>query len=374
MKRAIVIVLDGCGAGTAPDAPLFNDHDNPSTIKHVWEAAGSIHAPHLASIGWFASAGIDTSVGIEGRRIRYGRMMERSMGKDSVTGHWEMMGIHTEVAFSTYPNGFPPDLVSEFETRIGRKVIGNKAASGTAIIAELGAEHIASGSPILYTSADSVFQIATHEDVVPIELLYEWCRIGRELCAEPNNVQRVIARPFIGVEGAFTRTERRKDFPLVPDQNIVDQIAQVYGPVYGIGVVPELFGGRGFRQVRRTQNNAEHTGMLAEALQSDASFIFANFEDFDMLYGHRNDPLGFAKCFETFDSVLASTLAALQPDDLLILTADHGNDPTDASTDHSREYVPYCEITFGSGVDNIGDQEGMWYVGNRVLDFLEYGK
>lgn len=373
MKRAIVIVLDGCGAGTAPDAPLFNDHDGPSTIKHVWEAAGSINAPHLASIGWFASAGIETPVGIEGRHVRYGRMKEWSMGKDSVTGHWEMMGIHTEVAFPTYPNGFPADLVAAFEARIGRKVIGNKAASGTAIIAELGAEHMATGSPILYTSADSVFQVAAHEDVVPIEQLYEWCRIGRELCAEPNNVQRVIARPFVGTEGAFTRTERRKDFPLVAGWNIVDDVDQIYGPVFGIGVVPELFGGRGFREVRRTQNNAEHAVMLRDALESDAPFIFANFEDFDMLYGHRNDPLGFAKCFETFDSLLGEVLSKLKPEDVLILTADHGNDPTDASTDHSREYVPYCEITFGSGVENIGDQEGMWFVGNRVLDFLEFG-
>lgn len=371
MKRAIVIVLDGCGAGTAPDAELFNDFDKPSTIKHVWEHVGSINAPHLASIGWFASAGIETKVGFEGRLVRYGRMQERSMGKDSVTGHWEMMGIHTKVAFPTYPNGFPADLVAAFEERIGRNVIGNKAASGTAIIAELGAEHMVTGHPILYTSADSVFQIAAHEDIVPIEQLYEWCRIGRELCAAPNNVQRVIARPFVGTEGAFTRTERRKDFPLEAERNYVDDVAQTYGPVFGIGVVPELFGGRGFRQVRRTQNNAEHSVMLRKALDSDAQFVFANFEDFDMLYGHRNDPAGFAKCFETFDSILGEVLSKLKPDDLLILTADHGNDPTDASTDHSREYVPYCEVSYGDGVQAIGDQDGMWFLGRNLIRWLK---
>lgn len=367
MRRAIVLVLDGCGAGEAPDAPLFNDHDHPSTLKNVWDHCGGVDAPTLAGSGYFAAAGIDTLVGLEGFHVSYGRLQEMSMGKDSVTGHWEMMGIHTQEAFPTYPNGFPAELVAEFEQRIGRKVLGNTASSGTAILNELGAEHIRTGSPILYTSADSVFQIACHEEHVPVEELYRFCRIGRELCASPNNVQRVIARPFIGSpEKGFIRTERRKDFPLVAAHNLVDEI----GDVFGIGVVPELFGGRGCRPVRRTQNNAEHAVMLDSALASDARFIFANFEDFDMLFGHRNDPGGFGRALEEFDPILRSVLDRLEESDLLILTADHGNDPTTASTDHSREFVPFCVLQRGSGTESLGDQPGLWTVGETVRKWL----
>ena len=367
MKRAIVIVLDGCGAGEAPDAARFNDHDHPSTLRHVWDHCGGIVAPSLAGCGFFAAGGIETKVGLDGFHVQYGRLQEMSMGKDSVTGHWEMMGIHTQVAFPTYPQGFPADLVAEFERRIGRLVIGNKAASGTAIIAELGEEHIKTGSPILYTSADSVFQIACHEEHVPIEQLYEFCRIAREICKAPHNVQRVIARPFVGsADSGFTRTERRKDFPLPAPPNLVDEIQDVFG----IGVAPELFDGRGFRKVRRTQNNSEHEGMMWDALDSNARFIFANFEDFDMLYGHRNDPRGFGKAFETFDQFLAAVLKKLTTDDMLILTADHGNDPTTPSTDHSREYVPFCVVQHGAGVLELKDQQGMWKVGEEVKRWL----
>lgn len=276
-----------------------------------------------------------------------------------------MMGIVTERPFPTYPNGFPGDLVQEIQRRIGREVIGNRPASGTEIIAQLGEEHVRTGKPILYTSADSVFQVACHEEVVPVDKLYQICRTARELCQEPNDVQRVIARPFLGdAQSGFKRTERRKDFPLEPPRNLVDEI----GDVLGIGVVPELFGGRGFRATRRTQSNAEHERALAEALDSDARFIFANFEDFDMLYGHRNDPEGFARCLETFDATLARLLPRLGPDDLLILTADHGNDPTDASTDHSREYVPACVIGMGQG--SLGDIPGLTAIGATVAHHL----
>ena len=367
MRRAILLVLDGCGAGEAPDAALFNDNDHPSTLKHVWDYCGGLNAPTLAGAGYFAAGGIETPVGLEGFQVEYGRLQEMSIGKDSVTGHWEMMGIHTKVGFPTYPQGFPSELVSEFERRIGRKVLGNKPASGTAILAELGDEHLRTGSPILYTSADSVFQVACHEEHVPIEQLYEFCRIARELCEAPHNVQRVIARPFLGSSSTgFTRTERRKDFPLVAPPNLVDEIKDVYG----IGVVPELFGGRGFRAVKRTQNNSEHEGMLWDALESDARFVFANFEDFDMLYGHRNDPIGFGKAFETFDSVLSELLSRMTGEDILILTADHGNDPTTPSTDHSREFVPFCVIQDGSGVNIIGDSQGLWKVGDVVRAWL----
>ncbi|MEI8281718.1 MAG: phosphopentomutase, partial [Armatimonadota bacterium] len=286
----------------------------------------------------------------------------------SVTGHWEMMGIVTRRAFPTYPGGFPAGLVAEFEARIGRKVIGNKAASGTAIITELGEEHMRTGSPILYTSADSVFQIACHEKVIPIEQLYEFCRIAREVCVEPNNVQRVIARPFDGeASTGFYRTEKRKDFPVIPIRNLVDDI----GDVFGIGVVPELFDGRGFRAVKRTQSNEEHTKMLQLAMASDARFIFANFEDTDMLFGHRNDPIGFAKCLEQFDIVLGNVLNQMTEDDLLILTADHGNDPTSASTDHSREYSPLSATSKGTTELDVATSKHLGYVGDLVAHWLE---
>ena len=369
MKRVILIVMDGCGAGEAPDAALFNDLDHPATIRHVWEVVGPLALPHLQACGVLAACGVNQLAGnlTSGLGVRYGRLRELSMGKDSVTGHWEMMGVVTKTPFPTYPNGFPADLVAEFERRIGVGVIGNKPASGTQIIAELGSEHVATGRPILYTSADSVFQVACHEAVVPIDRLYEICQIGRDLCDEPNNVQRVIARPFSGdAETGFKRTERRKDFPLSAPPNLVDQI----GDVYGIGPVPELFGGRGFRVVHRTQNNAEHEQALWTAMESAARFIFANFEDFDMLYGHRNDPAGFAGALERFDETLGSLLEKLGPDDLLLLTADHGNDPTTVSTDHSREYVPACVIGYGLQTAPLGDVDGMTALGATIADHL----
>ena len=358
MKRVILIVLDGCGAGEAPDAGLFNDWDHPSTIKHVWEATGTLDVPTLQACGFLAAAGLDRPAGVPrpGFGVRYGRLQELSMGKDSVTGHWEMMGVVTETPFPTYPNGFPAELVAEFQHRIGVDVLGNKPASGTQIITALGAEHVATGKPILYTSADSVFQVAAHEDNVPLERLYEMCEIGRELCKAPNNVQRVIARPFIGSsELGFHRTEHRRDYPLVAPSNLIDEI----GGVYGIGPVPDLFGGRGFLKLPRSQNNAEHELALWKALDSESRFIFANFEDFDMLYGHRNDAVGFGRCLERFDKTLKLLLEKLTHDDLLILTADHGNDPTTVSTDHSREFVPVCIIGSGLSPAALGDTPGM---------------
>ncbi len=370
MARAIVIVLDGVGAGEAPDAAEFNDHDHPSTLLHVSEAAGAIHAPHLYDMGYLAAGGaspdpIGDWVAFD---ATYCRLKPLSKGgKDSVTGHWEMMGVVVPSAFPTYPEGFPAELMQAFESRIGIGTLGNKAASGTAIIAELGEEHIKSGRPIVYTSADSVFQIAAHEAIVPITRLYEMCLAARELCG----VQRVIARPFEGSPGAFVRTDRRKDFPLSPPENLVDRIAAKFGPVFGVGVVPELFGGRGFLEVRRTQNNAEHAVMMVDAMKSDSAFIFANFEDTDMRFGHRNDPIGFAQCLGEFDLTLADILRELRDDDLLILTADHGNDPTTPSTDHSREYIPFVQIRKGTGVrTRIDDQDGFARVGDAVARHL----
>ncbi len=381
-RRAILIVLDGVGAGFAPDAEEFGDSNEPSTLRHVWDAVGGFDVPHMAAIGFLRAGGIDSPPNPRtpeppNLQTSFARLQPLSKGgKDSVTGHWEMMGVVLEGPFPTYPNGFPIPLIKEFERRIGTQTLGNRAASGTQIIGGLGELHVETGFPIVYTSADSVFQIACHEDVVPIERLYELCAVARELCVEPDDVQRVIARPFVGTaKSGFERTARRKDLPLLPPRNLIDAI----GDVFGIGVVPELFSGRGFRTVRRTQSNAEHAGMLWEALASDARFIFANFEDTDMLYGHRNDPKGFARCLEEFDrEVLGPLLGKLRLADLLILTADHGNDPTDASTDHSREYVPMSVVQrVGEGGKptpfprSLGDVAGFSEVGRLVADWRE---
>jgi len=274
-------------------------------------------------------------------RAAFGKMQERSAGKDTVTGHWEMMGVITEQPFPTYPHGFPPEVVSAFEQATATKVLGNYPASGTEIIKQLGEEHLRTGYPIVYTSADSVFQIAAHEEVIPLERLYEMCLIAREILKPPHHVQRVIARPFIGRDASsFKRTQNRRDFPLPPPVNLIDQLAEAGRAVYGIGVIGQVFAERGFAHSVRTGNNREHLEATLQAMEQPADLIFVNFEDFDMLYGHRNDPHGFARALQEFDAGLSEILRRLRGDDLLILTADHGNDPTTPSTDHSREYVP----------------------------------
>lgn len=369
----ICIVLDGCGAGPAPDAADFGDFgpNEGNTLFNTWRAVGGIDAPLLWRMGFFAAGGIST----EGRpqiEAKWGRLREISIGKDTLTGHWEMMGVHLTKPLPTYPNGFPIPLIREFEERIGRQTIGNVAESGTRIIERLGAMHMQTGCPIVYTSADSVFQVAAHEEVISLDELYRMCESAREMLVEPHNVGRVIARPFVGdATTGFRRTENRKDFPLAPPRNLIDEIATVYRPVFGIGVVPEVFAGRGFLDVERTQSNPEHFAMIQRALGSEARFIFANFEDFDMLYGHRNDPEGFARCLEEFDAGLSGVVSRLRESDLLILTADHGNDPTTPSTDHSREYVPVCVWHLGlAGGFELGDLDGFWCVGATVAKGL----
>lgn len=363
--------MDGCGAGEAPDAAEFGDLEHPATVQHVYEVTCGFKTPVLEALGFFEACRVPVPSGPQGLAgfgSRYGRLQEMSKGgKDSVTGHWEMVGITTSTPFPTYPNGFPADLVDQFQHEIGLEVIGNCTASGTEIIARLGEEHVQTGKPILYTSADSVFQVACHESVIPIERLYEICRIARRICTGEHSVQRVIARPFEGSkETGFKRTDRRKDFPLEPAPNLCDEI----GDVLGIGVVPELFDGRGFRVTPRTQSNIEHEGALFKALDSDARFIWANFEDFDMRYGHRSDPVGFARCLEAFDDTLGRVLSELKEEDLLILTADHGNDPTDSSTDHSREFVPVLVVGRNVETKALGDVQGMNAVGATVAAHL----
>lgn len=342
-RRVIVLVMDGCGVGAAPDAEQYGDFgvNEPNTLGHLAEAVGGLDVPVLQKLGLGNILPLKGVPPAESPLAAFGRMQERSAGKDTVTGHWEMMGVITAEPFPTYPHGFPPEVIEPFERAIGTKILGNYPASGTEIIKQLGEEHLRTGYPIVYTSADSVFQIAAHEEVIPLERLYEMCRIAREILKPPHHVQRVIARPFVGKDAAtFKRTENRRDFPLPPPYNLIDQLAQAGRRVYGIGVIGQVFAERGFAYSVRTGNNAEHLSATLQAMQTDADFIFANFEDFDMLYGHRNDPHGFAAALQAFDVGLQQVLEQMRPDDLLILTADHGNDPTTPSTDHSREFVP----------------------------------
>ncbi|GIV20365.1 MAG: phosphopentomutase [Armatimonadota bacterium] len=343
VQRVILLVMDGCGVGAAPDAAQYGDFgvNAPNTLGHLAEAVGGLRLPHLQRLGLGNILPLQGVPPAQPPLAACGKMQERSAGKDTVTGHWEMMGVITSEPFPTYPQGFPPEVIEPFERAIGTKVLGNTPASGTEIIKQLGEEHLRTGYPIVYTSADSVFQIAAHEEVIPLERLYEMCRIARQILQPPHHVQRVIARPFIGKDAAsFRRTENRRDFPLPPPYNLIDQLAEAGRKVYGIGVIGQVFAERGFARSVRTGNNAEHLQATLEAMDQPADLIFANFEDFDMLYGHRNDPHGFAKALEEFDAGLERVMEQMRPDDLLILTADHGNDPTTPSTDHSREVVP----------------------------------
>ncbi len=341
IRRAVVIVLDSLGVGELPDAHFYGD-EGSNTLLHVAQAVGRINLPNLEKLGLGNVIQVPGVEACRSPRANYGKMAERSAGKDTTVGHWELMGVVTEKPFPTYPNGFPADLISEFENRIGRKVLGNKAASGTEILNELGEQHMQTGFPIVYTSADSVFQIACHEEVVPVEQLYSMCLIARKLLVPPHNVQRVIARPFIGNPGAFVRTERRKDFSLPPSSDtLLDLISRTTRDVVGIGKIEDIFAGRGLTMSVHTANNDEGIrATLSSMAQCESGLILTNLVDFDMLYGHRNDSAGYARALESFDSAVPSLLDALREDDLLVITADHGCDPTTPSTDHSREYVP----------------------------------
>lgn len=373
VDRAIVVVLDSVGIGELPDAADYGDAGS-NTLAHVAEAGGRLEVPNLARMGLGNIAPIAGVVPAAHPTASYGKMTELSKGKDTTTGHWELMGVVTEVPFPTYPNGFPPELISEFERRIGRGTIGNKVASGTEIIKELGEDHVRTGQPIVYTSADSVFQIACHEQVVSVEELYHICRVAREMLSSPHNVQRVIARPFIGEPGAFTRTERRRDFALEPPApTLLDRIAETGGPVIGIGKIEDIFAGRGITSAIHTGNNADGIEATISAIESgNGTMIFTNLVDFDMLYGHRNDAQGYARALRGFDAALPRILAALRPSDVIAITADHGCDPTTASTDHSREYVPL--LVYGKalqpGVD-LGTRSSFCDLAATLAELLE---
>jgi phosphopentomutase len=340
-RRAIVVVCDGLGVGAAPDAAAFGD-EGSDTLGHVL-ASRPVAIPNLAALGLgnltptFAGARAARTDGA------FGKMAEKSAGKDTATGHWEMTGVVTTTPFEVYGGGFPPEIVRPFEERIGRKVLGNKSASGTEILKELGEEHLRTGSPILYTSGDSVFQIAAHEDLVPPDELYRWCRIGYEIACLQHGVCRVIARPFVGKTASdFKRTPNRRDFPVPPGgETLLDRLAAAGFPVFGVGKIEDIFTGRGLSGAVHTKSDDDGVDQTLKAMgEIDRGMIFTNLVDFDTLYGHRNDVPGFAENLERLDRRLPEVFAALRADDVFILTADHGCDPSDVSTDHTREHVP----------------------------------
>lgn len=368
--RVFLIVMDGVGIGELPDAYKYRD-EGSNTLRNTLKAVGKIEIPNLISLGLSELVPeLPKASKIIGA---YGKMIEKSEGKDTLIGHWEMMGIITEEDFPTYPNGFPPEIISEFEKKIGRKVLGNKPASGTEIIKELGELHIKTGYPIVYTSADSVFQIAAHEEVIPVEELYSYCRIAREILTGKHRVARVIARPFLGSPGNFYRTERRKDFSLPPPGNtILDLLVENGITTIGLGKIEDIFSNQGLVESNHTHNNEETMSALIEIEKKREGklLVFANLSDFDTLYAHRNNPKGLAEALERFDSSLRDVLSLLKEDDLLIVCADHGNDPTTQSTDHSREYTPLLVKGRHNHPVYLGVRETFADVGVTILDFF----
>jgi phosphopentomutase len=368
-KRVIWIVLDSVGVGEMPDAAAYGDAGS-DTLGNIARLRG-LDLPNLCALGLGNLKPIPQLPRATAPEGSYGRCTLASPGKDTTTGHWEMVGVHLAKPFPIYPHGFPPEIMREFEDRIGRSTLGNKAASGTEIIAELGAEHMESGSPIVYTSADSVFQIAAHEDVIPLWELYRMCEIAREILHGPNEVGRVIARPFEGEPGAFKRTTNRHDYAVPPPRGILlDQLETKNVKVFSVGKIFDVFLGRGITDHVLTKSNADGMQKTLEATQEfDGGLIFTNLVDFDQEYGHRNDVAGYGAALEAFDRWLPSFRAALRPDDLAILTADHGCDPTTPSTDHSREYTPL--LVFGpkvrAGVD-LGLRATLSDIGQTVAE------
>ncbi len=346
--RVVLIVLDSVGVGELSDAASYGD-EGSDTLGNISRQV-PLRLPALCSLGLRRVAYVDGVQPEPSPRAAFGRMAESSPGKDSVTGHWELMGLVLERPFPVFPHGFPADVMEPFEARIGRRALGNKAASGTAIIDELGPEHLRTGSPIVYTSADSVFQIAAHEDVVPVPELYRICEVAFDLVGIGRGVGRVIARPFVGAPGAFERTSNRRDFALTPfAPTLLDLLTDAGTPVVAIGKIEDLFAGRGISRAVHTTSDANGLDEVERALETTPrGLIFANLVDFDTVYGHRNDAAGYAANLERFDARLDALLPKIGADDLLIITADHGNDPTTPSTDHSREHVPL--LVYGPSV------------------------
>ena len=371
IKRAVVIVLDSAGAGSLPDAADFGD-EGANTLGHIAEHMGGLNLPHMQQLGL---GNIIPIIGVPPEpspRAAYGIMMEASKGKDTMAGHWEMMGLIVDKPFPLFPGGFPEEILRKFYKAAGvTEVLGNKAASGTVIIAELGEEHVKTGFPIVYTSADSVFQIAAHEEVIPVNALYEMCEQARKVCDE-YLIGRVIARPFIGEKGNFSRTANRKDFPMLPTgETVLDMLKKNNFPVTGIGKIEDIYAGQGITRAIHTKSNDHGMECLLEELSvTKNGLIFINLVDFDMVYGHRNNAGGYGKALEAFDRGLGELLPRLREDDLLIITADHGCDPTFPGTDHTREYVPLLVYSRSLEPFPLGTRETFADIGVTLLELF----
>ena len=378
INRVILIVMDSVGVGYLPDAERFNDHGT-HTLLHIYQQTEKLQIPNLCALG----IGKIVKIGCNTQKIVgcYGMMGEQSSNKDTTTGHWEIAGIVLASSFPTYPNGFPGDIIEAFEKKTGKKILGNYPRSGTIIIEELGEEHLKTGSPIVYTSADSVFQIAAHEDIVPLETLYEYCRIARSILTGRHAVGRVIARPFTGTPGKFERLNAvRKDFSVIPPaETLLDLLKRKRFFTVGIGKIGDLFGHRGLSDEIHTQNNEDGVNRTLEAMENyrrQKGLVFVNLVDFDMLYGHRRNVDGYARALEAFDRRIPQIFHAMSADDMLIITADHGCDPTHiAHTDHTREYVPL--LVYGTAIKknvNLGIRATFADCGQTIADILGAGK
>ncbi len=372
INRVVLFVLDSVGIGALPDSEAFGDID-VNTLGNIARETGGINLPNLQRLGLGNIKGIVGVEAIDGPEGAFGRSMEVSMGKDTTTGHWELAGLHLKEAFNTYGEGFPREVMDAFENAIGRKSLGNKAASGTEIIEELGQEHMATGMPIVYTSADSVFQIAAHEEIIPLEELYKMCNIAREIMMGEHAVARIIARPFIGKPGSFERTSNRRDFSLEPfDKTILDFAKEEGLDVVAIGKIEDIFNGKGITEATHTKDNMEGVDQTIAALNRDSKgIIFTNLVDFDSKYGHRRDPQGYKKALEEFDARVPQLLASLKPEDIIIFTADHGNDPTYKGSDHTREYIPI--VAYGTAIkegSDIGTRKSFADIAATISDVL----
>jgi phosphopentomutase len=372
-KRAIILVCDSLGVGELPDARDFGD-EGSNTLGHVLEKQHP-KLPNLTKLGLLHT--LATPASKDTPQSAYGRMAELSAGKDTTTGHWEMMGLIVEDPFRTYPDGFPAEVIREYEKRIGRKTLGNRPASGTVILDELGEEHMRTGSPIVYTSGDSVFQVAAHEEVIPVEELWRICAIARELMRGEHNVGRIIARPFIGTgKGHFKRTANRKDFSVKPTgETVLERAFKAGRQVIGLGKIADIFDRVGISTEIRTESNSDGMRKTIDLIrESEADLIFTNLVDFDSKYGHRNDAPGYAKALETFDGELAGLMQSMKKDDLLFITADHGCDPTDVSTDHTREYVPLLIAGPGVTARSLGTRTTFADLGATVCEYLSLSR
>lgn len=373
VRRVVLIVIDSVGIGAMPDAADWGDA-GANTLGNMARQRGGLPLPNLGRLGLGNLCAIEGTPPVDAPAGAYGRMAIFSHGKDTMTGHWEMVGIRPEAPFRTYPDGFPEDLIAEFCRRAGLEgVLGNKVASGTEIIKELGEEHLRTGWPIVYTSADSVFQVAAHEERFGLERLYEICRIARDLLRPPHRVGRVIARPFVGTDRTnFTRTANRHDYALEPPRMLLDEVKDAGLSVLAVGKISDIFSGHGITYSVHTKSNADGIEKIHECLdRQEPGLIFANLVDFDMLYGHRRDVEGYARAMLEFDAALPAIMAKLGPEDVLVVTADHGNDPTYIGTDHTREYVPV--LLYGEpikpGVD-VGTRASLADLGATVADLL----